>query len=976
MQIPVLLRQKFALDHGYSGSLEQTIAQFEPWFVANQVVFFEEYTDHSAAHVEGVLSTAASLVRDVAWPYVTAADAYVLILSTLLHDAAMHLSRDGFVTLVTTARAGQIVPGFGDVPWDRLWEEFLSEARQFSAKQLRNLFGESAPTRKPPLTSPERMNARDLKLIGEFLRRHHHRLAHEFALFGIPGPGDVSLSVQHTAAERDLVCLAGLVARSHGMPLRAALNPLASEYDPREFQHAHPVFLMVLLRIADYLQVQRERAPEQRLLVTQLRSPVSREEWSVHHAVRSVRPDDDPEAIYVDGRPADVRTYLRMKGLLSGIQQELDASWAVLGEVYGRYTGEGWAHFGLTLRRVNSNLDDDAKAGSTWSYYPLRAAFEFDPDLLRLFIGPLYGDRPEAGIRELVQNAVDAVRERERMVELYQELGSAQFLEQEADVIVRLGRDPAGGWSLIVSDRGTGMTELTVRDYFLRAGASYRTSETWLRNFTDWKGNATVLRSGRFGVGTLAVFLLGDRISVTTRHLTRAPDQGVSFSASLDTDAITLQRVQAPVGTTVRVDISHETAEKLLKDANSWDWYCLDHPHVKRIVDMESRRDELTQRYSLPAPEAALRGGWHRAEHADFVDLQWTYKSAPALACNGVIVSDRDSVEWGGPWWGLPLSFPKVSVFDPLGKLPLKVDRSGVHRGSGSFGEAVRSSVVQNLVSYLLARTPPSANGDADEGLRRYLRQLPEPRDIYPSFDLGRHKQYLFHMAGGTSVISPLPICSAGIRRAIVVIKYLYKEPQLSQAPGCPVFEHSVFRVEVNPDTFDDSEPPIRTVLRLIRAALFLETEEIYDPVFLQKCTGIRALSNDRWTHYWANSLSGLINLAMVKRIDGREMIEIGACPEIEPALEALLYDIDPSPDEERLPAILELHFDPGAETEDHPLGRYWMEALGSPVIFHDPSQRREQIRSRWDVLAAHLRAYGVDDPDTYVFPESWEPAA
>jgi hypothetical protein len=27
----------------------------------------------------------------------------------------------------------------------------------------------------------------DRKLIGEFIRRHHPRLAHEFAVFGVPG---------------------------------------------------------------------------------------------------------------------------------------------------------------------------------------------------------------------------------------------------------------------------------------------------------------------------------------------------------------------------------------------------------------------------------------------------------------------------------------------------------------------------------------------------------------------------------------------------------------------------------------------------------------------------------------------------------------------------------------------------------------------------------------------------------------------
>jgi len=35
-----------------------------------------------------------------------------------------------------------------------------------------------------------------------------------------------------------------------------------------------------------------------------------------------------------------VKIYLKLKDLLAGIQDELDGSWAALGEVYGRY--ENW----------------------------------------------------------------------------------------------------------------------------------------------------------------------------------------------------------------------------------------------------------------------------------------------------------------------------------------------------------------------------------------------------------------------------------------------------------------------------------------------------------------------------------------------------------------------------------------------------------------------------------------------------------
>src|SRR5260370_39300450 len=104
---------------------------------------------------------------------------------------------------------------------------------------------------------------------------------------------------------------------------------------------------MVLLRVADYLQMQAERAPQQLLQISRLRSPVSEREWRTHLAVADIRnTHNDPEAIFVDAAPGDSKSYLKLKRLLRGLQLELDNSWAVTGEVYGRFGS--LAKLGLT----------------------------------------------------------------------------------------------------------------------------------------------------------------------------------------------------------------------------------------------------------------------------------------------------------------------------------------------------------------------------------------------------------------------------------------------------------------------------------------------------------------------------------------------------------------------------------------------------------------------------------------------------
>jgi hypothetical protein len=61
---------------------------------------------------------------------------------------------------------------------------------------------------------------RDRVLIGEFIRRHHARLAHEIALVGVPGP--TGNAIQLNALPPDLADLAGLIARSHGLGCESA----------------------------------------------------------------------------------------------------------------------------------------------------------------------------------------------------------------------------------------------------------------------------------------------------------------------------------------------------------------------------------------------------------------------------------------------------------------------------------------------------------------------------------------------------------------------------------------------------------------------------------------------------------------------------------------------------------------------------------------------------------------------------------
>ena len=699
------------MDRDMSAAVDRTVSAFSPWFRLSGTPFFPEYTDHGITHLDAILRNVDTLISEKAKSRISPADVALLIISTFLHDAAMHLTEDGFISLVTDEYPAQLLPELGDKPWSALWRHFIAEAKRYDGRELTALFGDTQPVRMPPL-NPHQMTGRDKLLIGEFVRRHHHRLAHQIALSGVPGPSNERLRIGDTGNPRH-ADLAGLIARSHGMPLRDVLSYLEAQHGLRE-QRIHSVFLMAVLRIADYLHIEAERAPDQWLLVKQLRSPRSQREWATHHQIDEVRhTHSDPEAIEVIAYPRDVKTYLRLKEWLSGIQQEIDLSWAVLGEVYGRYSPLD--ELGISLRRVRSNLDDELKFRRRVDYLPRQAAFNaVGADLLKLLVKPLYGDRPTVGVRELLQNAVDAVRERREYCE------SPEALSKDADVTIQITNSKEDEWWLSITDMGIGMTAEVVCDYYLRAGATYRLSHAWKQMFMNDDTTSRVLRSGRFGIGAMAAFLLGNELHVTTRHIGAEPDEGLSFTATIETEFIQIMRVQCDVGTSVRIRLHPAAVAVLLssldhdtgsRDASTrqadlfsadWDWYCLDSPNVIRQVD----GDMLKQRYLLPASKSQLPWSWSRISVSDYEDVQWTFAAAPALICNGIRIIHNLAMDWSCEAPGIPVKFPNLSVFDPNGLLPLTLQRDGLSVERFPFEEQLLDDVLRDYIAASLVYAP------------------------------------------------------------------------------------------------------------------------------------------------------------------------------------------------------------------------------------------------------------------------------
>lgn len=719
----------------------------------NKLPFFPDYTDHGTEHINRVLKSEVDLVPKRIWEeskkesdprLLCDADAAVLIGATLLHDIAMHLRPEGFLELVGRDSRFSPLPWFkesheghsADRPWRELWEDYVREARRFSDRDLTNIIGEASARVWKFHTLPDDTGQWERNhglIIGEFIRRHHARLAHEVAVYGFPGLPVGSGEGQFPAMGKEeghplmrLADLIGLTARSHGTSLRVCKSYLDSSPlypgTPKPMGSA-VLYAMALLRVADYLQIDRQRAPAVLLQLRNPQSPVSIQEWQKHRAVQNIGPATDPRAKMVTvSTDVSLSLYLQLRDLLASLQAEMDHSTAVLDEAYGTLTELGMNQLGLATRRIYSNLQSPAFRDSL-PYVPDQTGFTADPHLLTLLVEPLYGKQPSVGVRELMQNGADAVCELEAWCTAHGiSVDSLDLPEQDGDVLIEFIKREDGSWFLRVRDRGIGMSADTIHNYFLRAGASFRRSPEWAKEFLDEQGHPRVIRAGRFGIGAFAVFLLGPSFRLWTRHAAADKSMGYAIAASANSQLIEIRRVDGlPIGTTIEAELSKDSVASLAPGARgrdpNWqrrtDWFCWDWPKVVRRVTAASSLSLLRQRFASPIRKSRLPPTWSVIYPEPFDAVYWTFEDAPRLSCNGLIIAQPKHGMHERAYFHWPeetqLNSPCVAVLDSAANLPLTTQRYELSQATLPFIDELVRDVTLSFIAYALVRGPASA---------------------------------------------------------------------------------------------------------------------------------------------------------------------------------------------------------------------------------------------------------------------------
>jgi hypothetical protein len=299
----------------------------------------------------------------------------------------------------------------------------------------------------------------------------------------------------------------GLIARSHWWTTTAVGKRFTAELGapsgcPPEWT-VRPIVLACFLRLADACHLDASRAP--RFLAALRRpGPESAPHWDFQ--ARLAQPYRKGDRLVFTSSPFrddEAPAWWLCADTLRVIDQELRSVDALL-------TDRGEQR--LAVRGVAGAEDPGrlAELLPTDDWIPVDARIRVSDmvNLVRQLGGyQLYGRAPHVPLRELMQNAADAIRAR-RALEMRE--------DDWGRMVVRFGTSDEASW-LEVEDTGVGMSPDVLVDHLLDFGRSFWGSEAVMNELPGLL--ATGFEStGRFGIGFFSVFMWSDRITVASRR--------------------------------------------------------------------------------------------------------------------------------------------------------------------------------------------------------------------------------------------------------------------------------------------------------------------------------------------------------------------------------------------------------------------------------------------------------------------------
>lgn len=426
---------------------------------------FPDYTLHDETHICNVINWMEQILGDSGIEMLSAGECAMLILAACYHDIGMCYTKEQREKELKSHRFTEYL--------EKNPKEYLMVKR---SKET----GEEIP--------------KEIQI--EYFRRIHPQRVDEL----LPENWEIN------TVRRDKLAA---VCKSHGEKIEGCKDELL--YDG--FLETDHVLCAILLRLADVLDFDMSRAPHvlygfQKISTTG--NPSAETEWKKHQASNGFKLMQETGTLVYRAVCEDIQNEYTIMNFLDYVDEELENCSLKLKQ----YGHAKWKSINIPKK---AERYIERRGYQTGEY---RLTLEAD-NVLDLLMGDDLYSSDATFIRELLQNALDAVRARRAVDYRWN-------WEEENQIIVSGWSDKEENQWFRIDDSGIGMDEPAIMNYFLRVGRSYYQSDEFKKLKYDNKKNYDFTPISKFGIGILSCFLKGDRMEVSTRRFNSG--EGIRFS--------------------------------------------------------------------------------------------------------------------------------------------------------------------------------------------------------------------------------------------------------------------------------------------------------------------------------------------------------------------------------------------------------------------------------------------------------------
>lgn len=482
-----------------------------------------DFTVHDVTHLDALWEMGSVLTENIS--FLNPPEAFVFGGAVLLHDAAMTLA----------AYPDRVIGLKRELVWQDCYARFAAKALE-----------------KDETPSPET----ERLATAEALRRLHPMQAAKLPFTSWCGSsGHEEFLIDDPQVRTFYGPHIGRIAQSHWWPAVRLEEEFSSDLGALAGRTKCRIDLLkiaCLLRVSDAAHLDQRRAPE---FLRKLARPkgIANDHWEFQG--RMAVPYIRDNALVYSASPAfalaDANAWWLAFDALAVVDEELRAVDKILQRM-GKPC--------LLARRVEGMPSPTDLARylpvSGWSPVDTSIRISDVPKIVETLGGfRLYGDKPAIALRELVQNAADAVVARRNLQQRALNWGR---------ITVKLDKREGEHW-LTVDDNGVGMSPAVMTGPLIDFGNSLWRSPLAADELPGLQASG-MKAVGRFGIGFFSAFMLGDWVRVTSRRYNQGTDSGtvLEFSQGLGSRPILYNAGEAgPVDGGTRVEI------RLLRDPRS-----------------------------------------------------------------------------------------------------------------------------------------------------------------------------------------------------------------------------------------------------------------------------------------------------------------------------------------------------------------------------------------------------------------------